>query len=68
MERIVVSRGAWADFLALMRLSNETHRAENRRWFGVTPPQYLMTYHNDEPVAARLMGTAIVLVPEGGEG
>ncbi len=67
MERITVSQGAWADFLALMRLSKETHRTDNRRWFGVTPPQYLMIYHNDEPVAVRLLGTAIVLVPEGRE-
>ena len=63
MERVTVSRGAWADLVALLRLSKETHRSHGARWFGTTPPQYMMLYYNDDPVAARLMGTAIVLVP-----
>ena len=65
MEWVRISRGSWDDLLAVLRLSEETHTAEGQRWCSVSRPQYLV-YGQEEAVGVRLLGTAIVLVPERG--
>ena len=63
MERVTVSAGAWHDLLIALGIANEEPYRDVIRWCATPAPHYAVTYQDGVPTSARLMGTAIILMP-----